>query len=325
MTPILVVGGAGYIGSHTCKHLAENGFAPIVFDNLSEGYAEFVRWGPLVQGDIRDRAALDAAIAAHKPVAIIHFAALIEVGESVTEPERFYENNVGGALNIAAAARAAGNIPIIFSSTCATYGVPQAEVLTEDHPQNPISPYGRTKLMAEMILRDFDMAYGLRSVALRYFNASGAADDGSIGEAHRVETHLIPRAILARLGRLADFSIFGDDYDTPDGSAVRDYVHVADLADAHLKAAQYLIAGGATEQINIGSGNGFSVFEIINAVEEVSGGKVPVTMGPRRAGDPPKLVGSVDKARDILGFVPQHSEVTNVVRSAWDWHKKQNS
>lgn len=324
MTPILVVGGAGYIGSHTCRHLAANGFTPVVFDNFSEGHRDFVRWGPVVEGDIRDRAALDAAIATHQPAAIIHFAALIEVGESVRDPERFYDNNVGGALNIAGAARTAGNIPVIFSSTCATYGVPQAEVLTESHPQAPISPYGRSKLMVEMMLKDFDAAYGLRSVCLRYFNACGAADDATIGEAHGVETHLIPRAILARLGRIDDFAVFGEDYDTPDGTAIRDYIHVDDLADAHLKAAQYLIGGGVSDQFNIGSGHGFSVMEIIRAVEEVSGGPVPMTKGPRRAGDPPRLVGSVDKARDVLGFVPQHSDVRHVVQSAWEWHRRHN-
>ncbi len=325
MTPILVVGGAGYIGSHTCKYLAENGYHPIVFDNFSEGHRDFVRWGPVVEGDIGDRAALDAAIAEHKPAAIIHFAALIEVGESVKDPERFYHNNVSGLLTLAGAAKDAGNIPVIFSSTCATYGVPQAAVLTEDHPQNPISPYGRTKLMAERILQDFDMAYGLRSVSLRYFNACGAADDGSIGEAHKIESHLIPRAILARLGHIDDFAIFGDDYDTPDGSCVRDYIHVTDLAQAHLKAAEYLMNGGKTDQFNIGSGNGFSVFEIIKAVEKVSGGKVPLTMGPRRAGDPPLLVGSNEKAREVLGFDPKFSDVEYVVESAWNWHRTRNT
>ncbi len=325
MTPILVVGGAGYIGSHTCKYLAENGYHPIVFDNFSEGHRDFVRWGPVVEGDIGDRAALDAAIAEHKPAAIIHFAALIEVGESVKDPERFYHNNVSGLLTLAGAAKDAGNIPVIFSSTCATYGVPQAAVLTEDHPQNPISPYGRTKLMAERILQDFDMAYGLRSVSLRYFNACGAADDGSIGEAHKIESHLIPRAILARLGHIDDFAIFGDDYDTPDGSCVRDYIHVTDLAQAHLKAAEYLMNGGKTDQFNIGSGNGFSVFEIIKAVEKVSGGKVPLTMGPRRAGDPPLLVGSNEKAREVLGFDPKFSDVEYVVESAWNWHRTRNA
>jgi len=321
MTTIRVIGGAGYIGAHTCKALAGAGLTPVTFDNLSEGHRDFVRWGPLVQGDIRDRAALDAAIADHAPAAIVHFAALIEVGQSVADPARFYANNIGGSLNIADAARAAG-IPVVFSSTCATYGPPQEPTLTEVHPQNPISPYGRTKLVVEWMLRDYSDAYGVRSASLRYFNACGANAGGAIGEAHRTETHLIPRAILARLGKLPEFGIFGTDYDTPDGTAIRDYIHVDDLADAHVRAVRYLLDGGETTQVNIGTGQGYSVRQIVDAVERVSGGPVPVTLGPRRAGDPPALVADTTLARDLLGFVPRHSDLDHIVSTALAWHRR---
>ena len=321
---VMVFGGAGYIGSHTCKWLKSSGFEPIVFDNLCEGHREFVKWGELIEGDIRDREAVDAALARTQPDLIIHFAAFAYVGESVQDPAKYYDNNVLGALNIADAARQGGNIPIVFSSTCATYGMPATDRIAEDTPQAPINPYGRTKLVVEQILKDFHTAYGLPSVCLRYFNACGADPDREIGEAHRIETHLIPRAILAALGQIDDFQVFGDDYDTPDGSAVRDYVHVNDLAEGHVAACRYLIDGGATDQFNIGTGTGYSVFEIINAVETAAGRPVPHTISPRREGDPPVLVADPAKSKAILGFEASFSSLENITATALAWHNGQS-
>lgn len=321
MTRILVIGGAGYIGSHTCKALKAEGFDPVVFDNLSEGHRAFVQWGDLIEGDIRDRDAVTRAVKAARPDAIIHFAALAYVGESVEEPAKYYDNNVSGALNIADVARRCGNIPIVFSSTCATYGIPPSPSIPEETAQAPINPYGRTKLIVEDILKDFDTAYGLRSICLRYFNACGADASACIGEDHRIETHLIPRAIWAALGIIDDFRVFGDDYDTPDGSAVRDYIHVTDLAQAHILACRYLLDGGASDQFNIGTGKGVSVFEIIDAVEKATGTAVPYQLAPRRAGDPPVLIAQNDKARRVLGFEPEHSSLANIMATAVAWHR----
>jgi UDP-glucose-4-epimerase GalE len=294
----------------------------VVFDNLSEGHRDFVRWGDLVEGDIRDRAAVEAALAEVKPDGIIHFAANIEVGESNRDPGKFYENNVGGSLNVAMAARDAGNIPIVFSSTCAIYGACTLPRIPEDTTQGPMSPYGASKQMVETILGDFSRAYGLRSVCLRYFNACGADPDCQIGEAHAVESHLIPRAILAAYGQIDDFAIFGDDYDTPDGSALRDYIHVMDLAQAHAKAMRYLWDGGESTQFNVGTGTGTSVFEIVQAVEAVTGKPVPHTLGPRRAGDPPQLIADPTRAEEILGFAATHSDIETVIRTASAWHRQ---
>lgn len=321
MTRILVIGGAGYIGSHTCKALKAEGFDPVVFDNLSEGHRAFVQWGDLIEGDIRDRDAVTRAVKAARPDAIIHFAALAYVGESVEEPAKYYDNNVSGALNIADVARRCGNIPIVFSSTCATYGIPPSPSIPEETVQAPINPYGRTKLIVENILKDFDTAYGLRSICLRYFNACGADASACIGEDHRIETHLIPRAIWAALGIIDDFRVFGDDYDTPDGSAVRDYIHVTDLAQAHIQACRHLLDGGASDQFNIGTGKGVSVFEIIDAVEKATGTAVPYQLAPRRAGDPPVLIAQNDKARRVLGFEPEHSSLANIMATAVAWHR----
>lgn len=321
MTRILVIGGAGYIGSHTCKALKAEGFDPVVFDNLSEGHRAFVQWGDLIEGDIRDRDAVTRAVETARPDAIIHFAALAYVGESVEEPAKYYDNNVSGALNIADVARRCGNIPIVFSSTCATYGIPPSPSIPEETVQAPINPYGRTKLIVENILKDFDTAYGLRSICLRYFNACGADASACIGEDHRIETHLIPRAIWAALGIIDDFKVFGDDYDTPDGSAVRDYIHVTDLAQAHIQACRHLLDGGASDQFNIGTGKGVSVFEIIDAVEKATGTAVPYQLAPRRAGDPPVLIAQNDKARRVLGFEPEHSSLANIMATAVAWHR----
>ncbi|MEM9100393.1 MAG: UDP-glucose 4-epimerase GalE [Pseudomonadota bacterium] len=320
MSKVLVLGGAGYIGSHTCKQLKASGFDPVVYDNLSEGYRDLVKWGELIQGDIGDFAELTAAIASVQPVALIHFAASAYVGESVQDPGKYYRNNVVGSLNVAEAARAA-DLPLIFSSTCAIYGIPERSEIDETLPKQPINPYGRTKWMVEQILQDFSDAYGLRSVSLRYFNASGGDRDGETGEAHRVETHLIPRAILAGLGRIDDFQIFGDDYDTPDGSAVRDYIHVTDLAEAHTAACRYLLDGGETDQFNLGAGQGYSVLEIVEAVARHLG-QVPHQVVPRRAGDPPSLIADPRKIRSQLGFETQHSDLDHIIETALAWHRK---
>ena len=321
MDRVLVLGGAGYIGSHTCKQLRARGFEPVVFDNLAEGYRDFVQWGDLIEGDISDLASVQSAFQQVAPVAVIHFAAFINVGESVENPEKYYRNNVLGALNVAEAARAHG-VPLIFSSTCAIFGIPDQAVITEDLPKQPINPYGRTKWMVEQILSDFSAAYGLRSVCLRYFNASGADAAGEIGEAHRVETHLIPRAILAGLGRIGDFQIFGDDYDTPDGTAVRDYIHVTDLAEAHVAACRYLLEGGETNVFNVGVGQGYSVKEIVEAVGRQLGSPVPHKIVPRRAGDPPSLVADPAKIQAQLGFKAAHSDLDNIIATAVAWHRK---
>lgn len=322
MKSVIVFGGAGYIGSHTCKELKANGFHPVCFDNLSEGYAEFAKWGDLIVGDVRNPDDVAAAIAKVKPVAAIHFAAHAYVGESVTDPAKYYDNNLSGSLSIIRAAKAAGNLPLIFSSTCAIYGDPGTAVIHENLPKQPINPYGRSKLMVEQILQDYSDAYDFRSVCLRYFNASGDDADGDIGEAHRVETHLVPRAILAGLGRIDDFEVFGSDYDTPDGSAVRDYIHVTDLARAHVAACSYLLDGGASAQFNVGAGHGYSVMEIVRAVSEALGENVPHTLKPRRAGDPAKLVADPAKIRRALGFATQHSDLDNIIKTAVAWHKR---
>ncbi|XKM41008.1 UDP-glucose 4-epimerase GalE [Rhizobium ruizarguesonis] len=320
---VLVVGGAGYIGSHTCLDLANKGYTPVVFDNFSNGHREFVRWGPAEEGDIRDRARLDKVLAKHKPAAILHFAALIEVGESVKDPVSFYENNVIGTLTLLSAAQAAGINAFVFSSTCATYGLPQSVPLDETHRQVPINPYGRTKYIVEQALADYDQYRSLRSVVLRYFNAAGADFEGRIGEWHQPETHAIPLAIDAALGRRQGFKVFGSDYETRDGTCVRDYIHVLDLADAHVRAVEYLLKGGDPVALNLGTGTGTTVKELLGAIEEVSNRPFPVEYIGRREGDSHTLVANNDKARDVLGWVPQY-DLSEIIRSAWDWHAKSN-
>lgn len=320
---VLVVGGAGYIGSHTCLDLANKGYTPVVFDNFSNGHREFVRWGPAEEGDIRDRARLDKVLAKHKPAAILHFAALIEVGESVKDPVSFYENNVIGTLTLLSAAQAAGINAFVFSSTCATYGLPQSVPLDETHRQVPINPYGRTKYIVEQALADYDQYRSLRSVVLRYFNAAGADFEGRIGEWHQPETHAIPLAIDAALGRRQGFKVFGSDYETRDGTCVRDYIHVLDLADAHVRAVEYLLKGGDSVALNLGTGTGTTVKELLGAIEEVSNRPFPVEYIGRREGDLHTLVANNDKARDVLGWVPQY-DLSEIIRSAWDWHAKSN-
>ncbi len=320
---VLVVGGAGYIGSHTCLDLANKGFKPVVYDNFSNGHREFVKWGPAEEGDIRDRARLDEVLAKHKPAAILHFAALIEVGESVKDPVSFYENNVIGTLTLLSAAQAAGVKAFVFSSTCATYGLPQSVPLDESHQQVPINPYGRTKYIVEQALADYDHYKGLRSVILRYFNAAGADFEGRIGEWHTPETHAIPLAIDAALGRRQGFKVFGSDYDTRDGTCVRDYIHVLDLADAHVRAVEYLLNGGDSVALNLGTGTGTTVKELLGTIETVSNRPFPVEYVGRREGDSTTLVANNDKARDILGWSPQY-DLTEIIQSAWNWHAKSN-
>lgn len=320
---MLVVGGAGYIGSHTCLDLANKGFKPVVYDNFSNGHREFVKWGPAEEGDIRDRARLDEVLAKHKPAAILHFAALIEVGESVKDPVSFYENNVIGTLTLLSAAQAAGVKAFVFSSTCATYGLPQSVPLDESHQQVPINPYGRTKYIVEQALADYDQYKDLRSVVLRYFNAAGADFEGRIGEWHTPETHAIPLAIDAALGRRQGFKVFGSDYDTRDGTCVRDYIHVLDLADAHVRAVEYLLRGGESVALNLGTGTGTTVKELLGTIETVSNRPFPVEYVGRREGDSTTLVANNDKARDILGWSPQY-DLTEIIQSAWNWHAKSN-
>lgn len=318
---VLVAGGAGYVGSHTCLRLAEAGFNPVVFDNLSNGHRQFVQWGPFEHGDIRDRARLDEVFARWRPSAVLHFAALIEVGESVRHPGRFYEVNVGGAANLIEAARDAGCEALVFSSTCATYGDPVRLPMDESHPQAPLNPYGRSKLMIEQALADMDRYAGFRSIRLRYFNAAGCDPEGRIGERHEPETHAIPLALHAALGRRAGFSLFGTDYDTRDGTAVRDYIHVLDLADAHVLALQRLLGGGGSDVINLGTGTGTTVRELVEAIRAVTGRPFPVTEAPRRDGDAPVLVADNRKARETLGWAPRFG-LEDIVRHAWDWHAR---
>ncbi|EZP55176.1 UDP-glucose 4-epimerase GalE [Sphingomonas sp. RIT328] len=319
---ILVTGGAGYIGSHTCKALAAEGFVPVTFDNLTLGDAARVRWGPLVEGDVRDGAAVAQAIADHDAAAVIHFAADAYVGESVADPARYYDNNVGGMIGLLAGMRRAGCTRIVFSSTCAVYGSPATLPIDEDTPAEPVNPYGRTKLICEQMLADHAAAYGIDYVALRYFNASGADLDGELGEDRDYEPHLIPRAMLHLLGRLPDFAVFGSDFPTPDGTAIRDYIHVADLAAAHLLALRRLLDGGeaAARVFNLGSGNGHSVAAVLAEIAAVSGRPLAAPRGGRRPGDPPQLVADVALARDALGFTARHSALRDIIASAWRWH-----
>jgi UDP-arabinose 4-epimerase len=318
---VLVTGGAGYIGSHCCKALADAGYQPVVFDNLTTGHAEFVKWGPLIKGDVADGAALDAVFAQYAPVAVMHFAAASLVGESVADPQKYYLNNVAGTLRLLQAMRLAGCKSLVFSSTGAVYGNAGSEPIAEDAAKRPVNPYGASKLMIEQILGDYRAAYKLNSVVLRYFNASGADPSGVIGEKRDVETHLIPRALMALQGHCADFAVFGDDYDTLDGTAVRDYVHVTDLAAAHLRALEMLKAGSSGGTYNLGTGHGYSVKSILSAIEEQTGRRMEVSLKPRRAGDPPVLVADPTAARSALGFKPVQSDLAAIIRTAWAWHQ----
>ncbi|MDO7840929.1 UDP-glucose 4-epimerase GalE [Sphingomonas immobilis] len=319
---VLVTGGAGYIGSHTCKALRAAGYDPVVFDNLVYGHAEAVRWGVLERGDIGDRARLDAVIAHYAPTAIVHFAAYAYVGESVTDPGKYYRNNFAGTLTLLEAARDHGIGRFIFSSTCATYGVPSEIPILETTPQSPINPYGASKLMIERVLADFGVAHDLRWIALRYFNAAGADPENETGELHDPETHLIPLALDAASGRRAALTIFGQDYDTADGTCVRDYIHVSDLADAHVLALAALERGVESQPLNLGNGNGFSVRDVVRTVEAITGLPVPHDFGPRRPGDPPALISDARRARELLGWQPRYADLDAIVRTAWAWHQR---
>jgi UDP-glucose-4-epimerase GalE len=313
---ILVTGGAGYIGSHACKALAEKGYLPVSYDNLSRGNRWAVKWGPLQQGDISDRAALRAVFERYHPVAVIHFAAFAYVGESVKDPLLYYRNNVCGTLSLLESLLEHACLPIVFSSTCATYGLPEKLPISEEHPQNPINPYGFSKLAVERMLRDLNQVRGLPSVSLRYFNAAGADPRAEIGEVHVPETHLIPLVIQAARDD-TPVQIFGTDYATPDGTCIRDYIHVSDLADAHVRALEYLLAGGTTCALNLANTRGYSVKEVIATAERVCGRRVRANAAPRRSGDPPMLVGDATKARTLLNWRPVRSDLQTQVSDAW--------
>lgn len=319
---ILVCGGAGYIGSHINKLLSENGYETVVFDSLVYGHREAVKWGTFIQGDLKNLDDIEAVFQKYPIEAVFHFAAFAYVGESVQEPEKYYYNNVVNTLNLLHAMKKYGCKKIIFSSTCATYGEPEKIPITEDMPQNPINPYGFTKLSVERIFKDYQKAYGLQFVVLRYFNAAGADPDAEIGEDHNPETHIIPLVLDAAAGKKPDIKVFGTDYPTSDGSCVRDYIHVTDLAQAHLLALKYLKKGGESDFFNLGNKKGSSVLEIIDAVKRVTGKDFKVTLAPRRPGDPAILVGSSEKARKVLGWEPQFADIDTIVSHAWKWHQK---
>jgi UDP-glucose-4-epimerase GalE len=317
---VLVTGGAGYIGSHAAKALKRDGYEVVVYDNFLAGHREAVRYGELVEGDVTDVSAVRDALRRYRISAVMHFAALLDVGASVRDPVSYYRTNVGGALSVLEAMVSESVGFFVFSSTCAIYGEPKETPLAETHPQNPINSYGETKLAVERALPHFERAYGTRSVALRYFNAAGADPDGEIGEDHSPEIHLIPRAIEAASGG-PGLQLFGDDYPTPDGTCLRDYIHVSDLADAHVKALEAIVETGKTTAYNLGTGRPHSVKEVITAVERVMGRKVPWTLGPRRAGDPAILYAAPQKAQDELHWTPRFMDIEPIVRTAWAWHQ----
>ncbi len=319
---ILVTGGAGYIGAHACKALAEAGHVPIAYDNLSFGHKKHVKWGPFVEGDILDGARLDSVFKAHRPEAVMHFAAFAYVGESVTLPGKYYKNNVAGSLSLVEAMLRNNVKDIVFSSTCATYGIPNSLPIQEDSKQNPINPYGRSKLMVEQILGDFERAHGLRWMALRYFNAAGADEACEIGERHDPETHLIPLVLDAAAGKRSSITVFGDDYDTKDGTCVRDYIHVSDLAQAHVLALKAIKDGVSPRAFNLGNGLGYSVREVIAEAERITGLAVPTEWGERRLGDPARLIADATDARQVLGWTPTRPRLEQMIRTAWDWSKK---
>lgn len=325
MDTVLVTGGAGYIGSHACKTLSRAGYLPVAFDDLSTGHEEAVRWGPLVRASLLDADAVATALRDHAPVAVMHFAGAAYVGESVADPGKYYLINVAGSLNLLRAMAAAGTGRLVFSSSCTLYGASAPDPVTEEAPVRPISPYGHSKAMVERMMADFGAAHGLRAVALRYFNAAGADADGEIGERHDPETHLVPLAIRAATGRGETLTVFGDDYPTPDGTCLRDYIHVADLADAHLRALERLRGSGLPPFLNLGAGRGVSVREVIAAVGRETGREVPARIGPRRPGDPPRLVADIARAREALGWTPQNSALDEIVRTACAWDARQDA
>jgi UDP-glucose-4-epimerase GalE len=316
---IMVTGGAGYIGSHACKALARAGYTPIAVDNLSRGHRDAVRWGPLVEADLADRSMLGEIMRRFGVAAVIHFAAFAYVGESMEKPELYFRNNAVNSLGLLDAMREAGVNRIVFSSTCATYGVPDAVPIRETMPQRPVNPYGESKLIVERMLHWYGNAYGVRHAALRYFNAAGADPEGEVGEHHEPETHLIPLVLDAALGRRKVIEVYGTDYPTPDRTAIRDYIHVTDLADAHVLALRHL-DGGASVQLNLATGRGHSVREVIAAAERVTGCRIGQREVGRRAGDPASLVADASLAREVLGWTPRFSDLDTIIATAWDWH-----
>jgi len=322
---ILVTGGAGYIGSHTAKSLSRAGFAPVVYDNLSAGHRWSVKWGPLIEADLSDKASLKQALKEHNVTAAIHFAAHAYVGESAQEPRRYFQNNVANTLILLDALLDAGISHVVFSSSCAVYGEPRSLPISESHTKLPVNPYGESKLFIERVLEWYGRAYGMRWAALRYFNAAGADPEGELGEVHHPETHLVPCLIEAALGRLDTVELFGDDYPTPDGTAVRDYVHVSDLAEAHVATLQHLVSGGESFSANLGSGHGASVREVVSVVEHVSGKPIHTKIAPRRPGDPAILVADPTLVGKIIGWRAKHSSLEHIVSTAWNWHCRPQS
>jgi UDP-glucose-4-epimerase GalE len=316
---VLVTGGAGYIGSHTCKALAAVGCLPVSLDNLVYGHTWAVQWGPLIIGDITDSLLLDQVFSRYRPKAVIHFAAFAYVGESIDHPAKYYRNNVVGSLTLLDAMRKHGCRNIIFSSSCATYGIPEEIPIPENHPQHPINPYGRSKLMMEQIIQDYGHAYDIRYAILRYFNAAGADPDGQIGEDHDPETHLIPILLQTALGQRSHTDVYGTDYPTPDGSAIRDYIHVTDLAEAHVLALKYLFESRQNLLVNLGTGRGYSVMQVIQAVEKICGKPIPYRLVGRRSGDPPSLVAKVGNAESVLGWKPRYNDIHTTIQTAWAW------
>jgi UDP-glucose-4-epimerase GalE len=322
MDEILVVGGAGYIGSHMCKYLAGHGCQPVVLDNLSLGHQQAVQWGPLYRGEMDDPVLLKTIFSRHDIKAVMHFAALCYVGESVQEPLKYYRNNIAETLGLAAAMHVHGINKLIFSSTYATYGEPDFLPITEDHPQRPINPYGRSKLMMEQIFADLDAATGLQTVCLRYFNAAGADPEGELGEDHNPETHLLPLVLQAAQGRCDGITVFGSDYPTPDGTCIRDYIHVHDLAQAHFLSLQHLLQGGTSRKYNLGNGSGYSILDVLAVATRLTGKKIVYKFAERRAGDPATLVGSAEKIIEELDWQPLYGNLDVIFETAWNWHNK---
>ncbi len=320
MSTVLVTGGAGYIGSHACKRLSVEGFEPVVFDNLEHGYREFVKWGDLVVGDLQDKQLLEDTIDKYKPVAVLHFAAYAYVGESVTDPLKYYRNNFYGTMSLLETMKSAGVKYLVFSSTCASYGNPQESSISETHNQNPINPYGKSKYFVENMISDLAAVTDLTSVFLRYFNAAGCDFDLDCGEDHEPETHLIPLLLEVAGGEREVITVFGKDYPTSDGTCIRDYIHVDDLAIAHVQALEFMLNGNGSEVFNLGNGKGFSVLEVINSVERVTGEEIPIVFGSRREGDPPSLVADSTKATSVLNWKPKYKELDKIIESAWRWY-----
>jgi UDP-glucose-4-epimerase GalE len=319
---VLVTGGAGYIGAHCCKALASRGYHPVVFDSLITGHRQHLRWGSFFHGDTNSASELDACLASYRIDAAMHFAAFIEVGESVADPHKYYFNNVAGTLQLLQALVRHGIRHLVFSSSAAVYGSPLQTPIDEEHPARPLNPYGWTKLMVEIMLADFQSAYSMDWIALRYFNASGADEAADIGEWHDPESHLIPRLLDAALDSRQPVRVYGTDYPTPDGTCIRDYIHVNDLADAHVRALEYLVAGGCSEVFNLGQGRGYSVMEVIAKVQEITGRPLNIKRSDRRPGDAAVLVASTQKVHQKLGWSPAHSDLDNIIASAWKWHRK---